>query len=112
MKNAKKYVIFPITYLILELVEEYIAYKCDLIADPWMHTGVLMVSLVFGISILAFVLVPFFEGGLDTVHRTHKKHGPLAGFMVTLLIIAGLYFIYYFKVLHGIEGILPPFMLN
>lgn len=113
VKNFRNYLIFPITYLILELVEEFIYYKFELIKNLWLRTGIVMVSLLIGISVLAFVLVPFFEGGLDTVHKSHKKHGPLVGFFVTLLILAGLYFIYYYKLRsNSIEGVLPPFLLN
>ena len=113
MKNVRKYLIFPITYLILELVEEFVYYKCELIPDPWIRTAVVLITLIIGISLLAFVLVPFFEGGLDTVRKSHKHHGPLADFVVTILIIAALYFIYYIRIRDGsIESIMPPFLLN
>lgn len=113
MKNLRKYLVFPITYLILELLEEFLYYKSELIEDVWVRTAVLMTALVAGISLLAFLLVPFFEGGLETLHKSHKKHGPFADFAVTLLLLAALYYVYYVKLSAGsIKAILPPFMLN
>ncbi len=111
-KGIRQYLVFPITYLILDLVQDYVSYKCELIEDPWIRTGAVISALVFGISILAFVLVPFIEGGLETVRKTHKSHGPLADFLVTCLILVALYFIYFLKINEGIRSILPPFMLN
>lgn len=112
MKHVRKYLVFPITYLILELFEELIYYKAQLIGDVHGRTAVVMVSLVFGISLLAFVLVPFFEGGLESLRKSHRRHGAMAMLTITVLLIAGLYFVYYIKMRSGMEGILPPFMLN
>lgn len=112
MKNARKYFIFPITYLILELAEDFIIYKCSKIDDIYIRTAVIMGALVAGISILAFILMPFFEGGLERLHKSHKKHGPLADFVVSCSMIIALYGIYYLKFKSGLEAILPPFLLN
>lgn len=111
-KGFRHYLIFPITYLILELVEEFIYYKSELIADPWVRTAAVMVGLVCGISLLAFILVPFFEGGLDTIRKSHKNHGVWVDFLVTFFILAALYYIYHLKIHEGFKNVLPPFLLN
>ena len=112
MKNSRKYLVFPITYLILELIEDYVKYKSEAIEDIYIRTGVVMLTLVLGISLLAFILMPFFEGGFDHMRKKSKKHGAFVDLLVSSLTIGMLYMIYYIKINNGIEAILPPFMLN
>ena len=113
-KNLSKYFVFPITYLILELVEDVLIYKSELVGNHWTQAVVVMGVLVFGISLVAFALVPFFQGGLESLRKSHKKHGPLGEFLFTASVLLAIYLLYYIKVSHGgnIESLLPDFFHN
>ena len=113
-KNIAKYLVFPITYLILELVEDVLIYKAVLFKNAWLQTLVVIGILVFGISLVAFALVPFFQGGLDSLRKVNKKHGALGEFMFTASVLLAIYFLYYIKVSTGggIEALLPDFFHN
>ena len=111
-KQFSKFLVLPITYLLLDLGEDFFIYKAELIQDPWLETAVVMGILTLGIAVVAFALVPFFEGGLETLRKSHKRHGAMGEFIFTTLLLAGIFFLYYVKTQNGLEALLPPVLLN
>jgi len=111
-KDFRKFLVLPIVYLILDLVEDFFIYKAEVISNIWAKTGAIIGILAFGISFVAFALVPFFQGGLETLHKTSKKNGGIGEFVFAVVLIAVIYFIYYIKTDKGLTAVLPPFLLN
>ena len=71
-------------------------------------TATVLAILVFVISVVAFVLVPFLQGGLEALKKSDKKLGPLGAFCLSIFIIAFIYSLYYVKLKGGsIEALLP-----
>ena len=113
-KSFSRFIVFPITYLILELIEELLIYKAESIVNPWLKTLAVIGILIFVISVVAFALVPFVQGGLESLRKSDKRHGPIGEMVFTLFLVAFIYALYYFKTVDGgnIEALLPKFLLN
>ena len=113
-KNIAKYFVFPITYLILELVEDVLIYKTASMDAGYPRTFTVIGILVFGISIVAFALVPFFQGGLESLRKSHKKHGPLGEVLFIASVLLAIFYLYHVKSNdpEGIEALLPKIVQN
>lgn len=111
--NVRNYFILPISFLLLNAVEEVVIYKLEMITNPWVQTAAIMALLLVGISMVAFVFIPFFEGGLVNLHTSSKRNYGRVGeivFMVAVLLVV--YFLYYYVYIRGPEQLLPPDLRN
>lgn len=108
-RSLKKYIIFPCCLLIFGAVEEVVVYKSEIIANPHLRVGAMMVFYAFGIALIAFTLTPIIENLVLRVHAVTKAgYGRLGEYLFVLLLLAVVYFLWFQIIIHGPETLLPP----
>ena len=111
MKKAvavKNYYILPCLLLLLNLVNNVVSYKAGLVADPFLRTATVIALVLFGGTVVAFLLSPALEKLVQALHRSSKSGAGSLGEVVFLIGLGALVFWLYYQVtLHGIESLLP-----
>ena len=108
-RSLKKYVIFPCCLLIFGAVEEVVVYKSSVIANDYLRVAGMMFFYAFGIALIAFVLTPMLERLVLRMHAASKFGAGRAGeYAFVLLLLVGVYFLWYRIILFGPETLLPP----
>ena len=83
-------------------------YKSELIASDYIRVAAMMAFYAFGISFLAFSVTPFVERIILQLHAASKiGTGRLGEYLFVLLLLAGVYFLWYQILVHGPESLLP-----
>jgi hypothetical protein len=112
-KVVHHYYILPCCLLLLNLVNSIISYKAGVIADPWLRTTVVMLLVLFGSTLTAFVVAPALAGIVRWVHQTsRRKAGELGEVFFFLALGAVVFWLYYRLSLHGTAAIVPPMWRN
>ena len=108
-RSLKKYVIFPCCILIFGAVEEVVIYKSDLITNDYIRVAAMMAFYAFGISILAFSISPLVEKFVLQLHTVWKTGGGRLGeYLFVIILLVGVYYLWYRILLIGPESLLPP----
>ncbi len=111
MKKAtavKNYYVLPCLLLLLNLVNNVVSYKAGVIDDPFLRTVVVIALVLFGGTVVAFLLSPALEKLVQTLHRTSRSGAGGVGEAVFLIGLGALVFwLYYQMTAHGIESLLP-----
>ena len=108
-RSLKKYVIFPCCLLIFGAVEEVVTYKSYLITNDYIRVAAMMAFYAFGISILAFSVTPVVERFILQLHIVWKTGGGRFGeYLFVIILLAGVYYLWYRIILIGPESLLPP----
>ncbi len=104
----ERYYVLPCCLLLLNLANEIIAYKARLIDDPLLRTLFIMGFVLFGGSIVAFVVAPGVMWAVQSLRRTSRSAGGSLGEVVFLTVLGALIFwLYYRNYLIGTQAILP-----
>jgi len=105
---VKNYFILPCLLLLLNLVNSVINYKSGMIDDPYYRTTVIILLVLFGSSITAFLAAPVLEQMAQTLHRSSRRGAGEVGEVLFLLALGALVFWLYFRVAtQGASSILP-----
>lgn len=111
MKKAtavKNYYVLPCLLLLLNLVNNVVSYKAELVDDPFVRTAVVIALVLFGGTVVAFLLSPALEKLVQALHRTSKSNAGSLGEAVFLIALGVLVFWLYYQVTaHGIASLLP-----
>jgi hypothetical protein len=111
MKKAaavKNYYILPCLLLLLNLVNNVVSYKAGLVDDPFLRTSAVMVLVLCGGTVVAFLLSPALEKLVQALHRTSKSGAGSLGEALFLIGLGALVFWLYYQVtIHGIASLLP-----
>jgi len=111
MKKAaalKNYYILPCLLLLLNLANNIVSYKASLVDDPFLRTSTVMLLVLFGGTVVAFLLSPALEKLVQTLHRTSRSGAGSLGEMLFLVGLGALVFwLYYRMTTHGIASLLP-----
>jgi hypothetical protein len=112
-KVVHQYYILPCCLLLLNLVNAVIGYKAGVIADPFLRTIVVILFVLFGSSVTAFVVAP----GLATVVRglrssSRRQAGELGEVIFVVALGVVVFWLYYRLSLHGAVAIVPPMWRN
>jgi len=102
------YYLLPCCLLLLNLVNAVISYKAGIIADPLLRTAAVMVLVLFGSSLTAFVVTPGLAAAVRWVHQSSRRNAGGLGeviFFVALGVIV--FWLYYRLTLHGTAAIVP-----
>lgn len=106
--SVRIYYVLPCCLLLLNLANSVVSYQAERITDPWLRTVVVMALVLFGSSVVAFLIAPGLEGLVRWLHRTSRAQ---AGGLGEALFLVGLgacvFFLYYRMVNHGVETLLP-----
>jgi hypothetical protein len=105
---VRAYYVLPCCLLLLNLVNNLISYKAELIADLWLRTTIVILLVLFGGSLVAFVVSPAIEGLVRLLHRGSRQGAGQLGEAVFLLLLGAVVFwLYYQLSAGGPEAILP-----
>jgi hypothetical protein len=112
-KALHNYYILPCCLLLLNLVNCIVSYKAGVIGDPFLRTAVVMLLVLFGSSLTAFVVAPALAGAVRWLHQSSRQN---AGGLGEVLFFVGLsvavFWLYYRLSLHGTAAIVPPTWRN
>lgn len=104
----ERYYVLPCCLLLLNLVNEIVAYKARLIADGMLRTFFIMSLVLFGASLVAFAIAPGIGWAVQSLRRTSRSAGGSVGEWAFLAVLGVLIFwLYYRNYLIGTEAILP-----
>jgi hypothetical protein len=107
------YYILPCCLLLLNLLNSIISYKAGVIADPLLRTSLVMLLVLFGSSLTAFVVAPVLATAVRWLHRSSRQNAGGLGevlFFVALGVVV--FWLYYRLSLHGTAAIVPPAWRN
>lgn len=111
MKTAKavrSYYVLPCCLLMLNLCVELVSYKAKNVGDPLVQVLIIMAMVLFGGSLVAWVVSPALEACVQWGHRNSRSGGGTAGEVVFLLILGALVFWLYYRIyILGPESVLP-----
>lgn len=116
MKNhdvVRNYFILPCCVLLLNLFAGIVSYKAKGIADPLVQTAVVMLMVLFGGSLIGFLVAPLIQFVVAIVHRRSKRRFGALGevaFLLGLLVLV--FWLYYRMYILGPEYLLPEAWRN
>jgi hypothetical protein len=105
---VRNYYVLPCCLLLLNLCVEIVSYKARMIDDVWLRTGAIMAMVLFGGSLVAFVVAPAISLLVGTMHRSSRQAWGGLGEALFLLVLGALVFWLYYRVyIVGPESVLP-----
>jgi hypothetical protein len=110
-KNAlvRNYFILPCCLLLLNLCVGLVGYKAKMIGDPFVQTAAVIGMVLFGGSMVAFVLAPAIEGMVGTMRKgSRDTMGDLGEVLFVVGLAALVFWLYYRMYILGPEYLLPP----
>jgi len=109
----ERHYVLPCCLLLLNLCNEIIAYKARLISDDFLRTLCIMGLVLFGASLVAFVVAPGLVWVVQSMRRTSRTAAGGLGEVAFLFALGGLIFwLYYRNYVIGTHAILPPMWRN
>jgi hypothetical protein len=107
-KVVRRYYVLPCCLLLLNLGNSIIAYKAGIIADVLERTLFVIGMVLFGSSLVAFVVAPAIEALVRALHRTSRQGGGWLGEILFLTALGvGIFLLYYVVTIHGAQALLP-----
>jgi hypothetical protein len=110
---VKNYFVLPCCLLLLNLCIGLVSYKAKMIDDGLEQTAAVIGMVLFGGSLVGFVLSPAIEATVGTLQRTSRRRWGGLGevlFMVALGILV--FWLYYRMYIMGPEYLLPAAWRN
>ena len=105
---VRNYFILPCCVLLLNLFAGIVSYKARGIADPLVQTAVVMLMVLFGGSLIGFLVAPLIQFVVGIVHRRSKRRfGALGEVAFLLALLAFVFWLYYRMYIMGPEYLLP-----
>ncbi len=112
-KVVHQYYILPCCLLLLNLVNSIISYKAGVIGNPFLRTSVVMLLVLFGSSMTAFVVAPALASAVRWVHQSSRRRAGELGEVVFFAALGiGVFWLYYRLSLHGTVAIVPAMWRN
>lgn len=106
--SVRVYYVLPCCLLLLNLANSVIEYQAERIADPWLRTTVVIGLVLFGGSLVAFLIAPGLEGFVRWLQRTSRAQAGGAGEAIFLLGLgAVIFWLYFMRCTGGIASLLP-----
>ena len=111
MKSAKalrSYYVLPCCLLILNLCVEMVSYKARGLGDPLVQVLAIMAVVLFGGSMVAFVVSPALEVLVAWIQKKSRSSAGSFGEVLFLFVLGALVFWLYYRVyILGPESVLP-----
>lgn len=112
-KVVRQYYILPCCLLLLNLANMIISYKAGVIGNPFVRTAVVMLLVLFGSSVTAFVVAPALASAVRWLHQSsRRKAGEFGEVLFVAALGALVFWLYYRLSLHGAVAIVPPMWRN
>ena len=110
---VRAYYVLPCCLLLLNLVNNLISYKTEMIKNPFWRVMVVMLLVLFGGSLVAFAIAPGFEHVVRALHRSSRQGAGRLGEIVFLVLLGLLVFWLYYQIyINGPTSILPAAWAN
>lgn len=107
-KVVRNYYVLPCCLLLLNLCVELVNYKAKTIYDPFVRTAAIMGMVLFGGSLVAFVVAPGIGLLIASLHRGSRERGGGLGEVGFLFGLGAIVFWLYYRIyILGPESILP-----
>ena len=105
---VRNYFILPCCLLLLNIVNNIVAYKSDEIGEPILRTGAVIFLVLAGSALVAFVLAPLITRLVQSLHLKSRQGAGELGEIIFLVVLgAGVFWLYYQVTIHGVASILP-----
>jgi hypothetical protein len=105
---VRNYYVLPCCLLLLNLCVEIVSYKARVFGDPMLRTAAIMSMVLFGGSLVGFVVAPGIATLVNVLHRGSRKGGgELGGILVLALLGVVIFWLYYRNYILGTESLLP-----
>lgn len=106
--SVRVYYVLPCCLLLLNLVNSIIGYQAERIGDPWLRTTVVIALVLFGGSLVAFLIAPALETFVRWLQRTSRAQAGGVGEACFLVGLGAIVFWLYFLMCnHGVAAMLP-----
>jgi hypothetical protein len=110
---VRNYYVLPCCLLLLNLCIELTSYKAKMIDDVLLRTGAIMGMVLFGGSLVAFLVAPAISLFVGTLHRSSRQNWGGLGELFFLLALGVLVFWLYYRIyILGPESVLPAHWHN
>jgi hypothetical protein len=105
---VRDYYVLPCCLLLLNLCVELVSYKARMLGDPLLRTAAIMGVVLFGGSLVGFVVAPAI-GKLVTLllRGSRQGAGELGEIFFLLALGAAVFWLYYQVYIVGPESVLP-----
>jgi len=105
---VRNYYVLPCCLLLLNLSVEIVSYKTKMLGDPLLRTAAIMGMVLFGGSLVGFVMSPAIGLLVNSLHRGSRQGGGTLG-EVLFLVFLGLviFWLYYRVYTYGPPSVLP-----
>ncbi|HEY1764974.1 MAG TPA: hypothetical protein VGF85_08610 [Opitutaceae bacterium] len=110
---VRNYFILPCCVLLLNLFAGVVSYKAKSIEDPLLETAVVMLMVLFGGSLIGFMVAPLIQFAVGVIHRRSKRRFGIIGegaFLMALVVC--IFWLYYRMYILGPEYLLPSAWRN
>jgi hypothetical protein len=105
---VRNYYVLPCCLLLLNLCVELVSYKAKLIDDVWLRTLAIMGMVLFGGSLVGFVVAPAIGVMVSWMQRHSRSRGGELGEIFFLLFLGIVIFWLYYRIyIVGPESVLP-----
>ena len=105
---VRNYYVLPCCLLLLNLCVELVSYKARMIDDGMLRTAAIMGMVLFGGSLVAFIVAPAISLLVGALHRGTRQTWGGLGELLFLLVLGLLVFWLYYRVyILGPESVLP-----
>jgi hypothetical protein len=116
MKNTnvvRNYYVLPCCLLLLNLCVEIVSYKVKMFDDALLRTAAIMAMVLFGGSLVGFVVAPAITVLVSTIHRGSRRGAGQLGEIFFLLFLGVAVFWLYYRIYNiGPQSVLPAVWHN
>lgn len=107
-RMVRSYYVLPCCLLLLNICVELVSYKAHQFGDPFLRTAAIMAMVLFGGSLVAFLVSPAIETLVGWLHaRSRTSGGQLGEIFFLIALGAAIFWIYYRVYTYGPQSILP-----
>lgn len=111
VKNAnvvRNYYVLPCCLLLFNLCIEIVSYKVKVFDDALLRTAAIIGMVLFGSSLVGFVVAPAIGVLVSTMHRSSRRGAGQIGELFFLVVLGVLVFWLYYRVYNiGPQSVLP-----
>jgi hypothetical protein len=109
VKNSvRNFYVLPCCLLLLNLCLQLVSYKAKLIDDAFLRTAVVIAMVLFGGSMIGFVIEPAITAVVGGLHRgTRQRWGQMGEIFFLIGLGALIFWLYYRVDVYGAGSILP-----
>ena len=106
-RPVHQFYILPCCLLLLNLAVELVSYKARMVDDVLLRTAAIMGMVLFGSSLVSFLLAPAVGGLVGTLYQRSRRGGGLFELCFLLGLGVVIFWLYYRVYILGPESVLP-----